>query len=118
MIRNKNLPLTDATYSATLLEHAVKLYDFAYTYRGKYSDSITDAANYYKSWSGYEDELGWAALWLYWATGKEHYLTKAEEFFPYYNDDVLSFSWDNKKAGYWVRVYSLLLCFGTQVSLQ
>ncbi len=79
----------------------MKLYDFAYRYRGKYTDSITDAFSYYNSWSGYEDELGWAALWLYWATENEDYLTKAEEFFQYYGG-TLSFSWDSKKGGYWV----------------
>ena len=47
----------DPTYSATLLSHAKQLYSFADTYRGKYSDCVTAAAAYYKSWSGYQDEL-------------------------------------------------------------
>ena len=38
----------DDTYSAELLDHARRLYDFADECRGKYSDSITDAANFYK----------------------------------------------------------------------
>ncbi|HEY1199644.1 MAG TPA: glycoside hydrolase family 9 protein, partial [Niastella sp.] len=37
----------DPSYSATLLSHAIQLYNFADTYRGKYSDAITDAAGYY-----------------------------------------------------------------------
>jgi hypothetical protein len=37
----------DANYSNTLLTHAKQLFDFANNYRGKYSDSITDAKNYY-----------------------------------------------------------------------
>jgi endoglucanase len=37
----------DATYSNTLLTHAKQLFDFANNYRGKYSDSITDADEYY-----------------------------------------------------------------------
>jgi endoglucanase len=45
----------DPTYSATLLSHAKQLYTFADTYRGKYTDAITDAAAYYNSWSGYQD---------------------------------------------------------------
>jgi len=41
---------TDPTYANTLLTHARQLYSFADTYRGKYSDCITDAAGYYRSW--------------------------------------------------------------------
>lgn len=68
----------DPTYSATLLSHAKQLYSFADTYRGKYSDCVTAAAAYYKSWSGYQDELVWGAYWLYKATGDATYLAKAE----------------------------------------
>jgi endoglucanase len=39
---------SDPVYSATLLEHARQLFDFADTYRGIYSDSIPDAAKFYK----------------------------------------------------------------------
>lgn len=38
----------DADYSATLLDHAKRLYDFADKYRGKYSDVISNAAGFYK----------------------------------------------------------------------
>jgi endoglucanase len=38
---------TDSSYANTLLTHAKQLYDFAKNYRGKYSDSITDAQSYY-----------------------------------------------------------------------
>ena len=37
----------DMGYSNTLLTHAKQLYNFADMHRGKYSDSITDAAQYY-----------------------------------------------------------------------
>ena len=39
---------TDPTYSATLIEHAKDLFNFADTYRGIYSNSIPDAAKFYK----------------------------------------------------------------------
>ena len=68
---------TDASYSNKLLAHAKELYDFADRYRGKYSDCITDAQQYYNSWSGYKDELTWGAVWLYLATGDQKYLDKA-----------------------------------------
>ncbi|WP_456843991.1 glycoside hydrolase family 9 protein [Cellulomonas sp. P5_C6] len=68
----------DPTYSAKLLTHAKQLYTFADTYRGAYSDCVTAASAYYKSWSGYQDELVWGAYWLYKATGDATYLAKAE----------------------------------------
>ncbi|WP_439379612.1 glycoside hydrolase family 9 protein [Amycolatopsis lexingtonensis] len=67
----------DPTYAATLLTHAKQLYSFADNHRGAYSNCITDAQNFYKSWSGYQDELVWGAIWLYKATGDSAYLTKA-----------------------------------------
>jgi endoglucanase len=36
-----------SNYSTNLLTHAKQLFDFANNYRGKYSDSITDARNFY-----------------------------------------------------------------------
>ena len=38
----------DSSYADTLLNHAKEIYDFGVKYQGNYSDSITDAANYYK----------------------------------------------------------------------
>ena len=35
-------------YSAELLDHAQRLFNFADNFQGKYSDSISDAANFYK----------------------------------------------------------------------
>ncbi len=72
---------SDPVYSGRLLTHARTLFDFADRYRGKYSDAIPDAAAYYNSYSGYEDELVWAAAWLYRATGEAAFLTKAESIF-------------------------------------
>ena len=56
---------TDIGYSMRLLEHAAELYEFADKYRGVYSDSIPNAASFYRSFSGYKDELVWGAAWLY-----------------------------------------------------
>jgi hypothetical protein len=94
----------DLPYSDLLLDHAIALYTFAETYKAKYSASITDAANYYQSYSGFNDELVWGAIWLYKATGNTTYLTKAR---TYYNalpnetrETVKAYSWgdnwDNK----------------------
>ena len=55
-----------------------QLYTFADTVRQGYHDCITDATSFYNSWSGYNDELVWGAIWLYRATGEAAYLAKAE----------------------------------------
>merc|ERR1711872_1117821 len=60
------------------------LYKFADDHRGVYSDSIPQAAAFYKCWSGYNDELIWGAAWLAKATNDPSYLQKAEEFADYF----------------------------------
>jgi len=92
----------DPAYAATLLTHARQLYDFAYTYRGTYTAAIPDAANYYNSYSGYNDELVWGAAWLYRATGDATYLQKAESLYAqYYTNATLHWThnWDDKTYG-------------------
>ncbi|TOF77699.1 hypothetical protein CGJ15_26735, partial [Vibrio parahaemolyticus] len=75
----------DPSYASTMLETAKELYDFADQKRENYHNSITDAAAFYRSWSGYGDELAWAALWLNRATGDAAYLTKAQEHWDEFN---------------------------------
>jgi hypothetical protein len=54
----------DIAYADRLLSSAVALYQFADTYRGKYSDSIPAVQAFYNSYSGYYDELANGAAWL------------------------------------------------------
>jgi endoglucanase len=106
---------TDSNYSKILLNHAKELYEFADKYRGKYSDCITDAADFYKSWSGYNDELVWGAIWLYLATEDLKYLNKAEHYYDYLNTETHSnlrsykwtHSWDDKAYGSYVLLAKL-----------
>ena len=101
---------SDAAYSATLLAHAKELYTFADTYRGKYSDAITDATAYYNSWSGYQDEIVWGAAWLYRATNDAAYLSKAESEYALLGNegqsDVKAYkwglAWDDKSYGCYI----------------
>ncbi|CAN1254364.1 Endoglucanase 6 [Linum perenne] len=65
---------SNPAYSRELLNHAYQLFDFANKHRGKYDSSITVAQKYYRSISGYNDELLWAAAWLYQASNNEYYL--------------------------------------------
>ncbi|XP_008792937.3 endoglucanase 15-like [Phoenix dactylifera] len=98
---------SDARYAATLLGHAKQLFDFARKYPGMYQNSIPVAGQFYSS-SGYEDELLWAAAWLYQATGDRAYLDflgSAQN-----NGGVRSmFSWDDKFVGVQTLVSKLIL---------
>ena len=55
----------------------------------------------FRSWSGYWDELAWAAAWLYKVTGEQQYLSDADGYM--FNNGVINkpheFSWDSKQAG-------------------
>ncbi|OWF56607.1 Endoglucanase E-4 [Mizuhopecten yessoensis] len=90
----------NTAYANELLSAAETLYTFANTYKGKYSDAIKDARNYYNSHSGYDDELCYSAAMLYKVTGKLEYLEQAETIFiQSQNKKPWSFSWDDKTVG-------------------
>jgi hypothetical protein len=92
-------------YAATLLDKARKMYNFANKYQRSYTSSIRDAEKFYKSWSGFKDELAWGALWLHLAeleartsSYRDSYLQLAQNHLSqagFYH----GFSWDNKTAG-------------------
>ncbi len=105
----------EPNYAATLLQHARELYAFANSFRGKYSDCITDATAFYNSWSGYRDELVWSALWLYQATQDQSYLENAINAYDDLNtepqSDIKSYrwthAWDDKGYGSYVLLAKL-----------
>ncbi|XP_059641533.1 endoglucanase 6-like [Cornus florida] len=100
------------SYANELLTRAQQLFEFADKYRGKYDSSITVAQKYYRSVSGYGDELLWAAAWLYEATDNQYYLNYLGN-----NGDALGgtgwamteFGWDVKYAGVQTLVAKLLM---------
>ncbi|MBO7563908.1 MAG: glycoside hydrolase family 9 protein [Clostridiales bacterium] len=89
---------TDPSFSKTCLTHAVSLYAFADKYK---SDAgYTAADGFYNSWSGFYDELSWAGVWLYRATGDATYLNKAKEYYPKAGQDYnWAFCWDDVHIG-------------------
>ncbi len=92
-------------YAAELLDHAEALYAFADAHPGKYSDSIPNAASFYNSWSGWQDELVWGALWLYRATGDTAWLNKAKLEYASLNSTTTynwAISWDDKSYGCYI----------------
>ncbi len=88
----------DAAYSAECLTHAKQLYDFAE--RTKSDSGYTMANGFYNSWSGYYDELAWAGVWLYLATGDTTYLNKAEQYIQSASCDYKwTMCWDDVSIG-------------------
>lgn len=106
---------TDPAYADTLLTHARQLYTFADTVRRMYHECITDATNFYRSWSGYADELVWGAVWLYRATGEAGYLARAEAGYDAQGNENQTttkmyrwtLSWDNKQYANYVLLANL-----------
>ncbi|MEM2972273.1 MAG: glycoside hydrolase family 9 protein, partial [Candidatus Bathyarchaeia archaeon] len=96
--------------NSNYLTHAKQLFDFAYSTK---SDSGYTAANgYYDSWSGFWDELAWAATWLYLATNDSAYLTKAEECVKNWGKEGQTNYWSWKWAHCWDDVH-----YGAQILL-
>ncbi|XP_057965252.1 endoglucanase 24-like [Malania oleifera] len=96
---------SDDEYSGTLLQNAMRVFQYATNYRGNYSDNPhvrSAACPFYCSYSGYQDELLWGAVWLRRATQNDSYLNyvlqNGPAFGAYYN--IFEFGWDNKHAGF------------------
>lgn len=89
---------TDKAYSEKCLSHAKSLFSFAETTK---SDAGYTAANsFYNSWSGFYDELTWAAVWLNIATGDSSYLSKAKQYEAQCGGNIKwTLCWDDKYIG-------------------
>ncbi len=74
--------------AATYLKHSKSMFDLADTVRS--DANYTAANNFYTSWSGFWDELFWAANWLYIATGDQYYLDKATSYIPNLGKEMVS----------------------------
>lgn len=88
----------DSEYAEVCLTHAKQLYDFAESTK---SDAGYTAANgFYNSWSGWNDELAWAAVWLNIATGDGSWLDKAKSYVSQCKiDPHWTLCWDDKGLG-------------------
>ncbi|XVF89014.1 hypothetical protein PTKIN_Ptkin19aG0097200 [Pterospermum kingtungense] len=83
----------DRTYSRRLLNKAKLLFQFAKSHKGTFDGECP----FYCSYSGYNDELLWAAAWLYTATHQPVYLNFITE--EGVSAVVDEFNWDLKYAG-------------------
>ncbi|ESO99349.1 hypothetical protein LOTGIDRAFT_231044 [Lottia gigantea] len=83
----------DPALAGEMLRHSEELFEFAQNYQGLYSESIPSVKEFYPS-SQFQDELCWAAAWLYRATGKFTYLDTAEQY--YVSKHSWAFNWEDK----------------------
>lgn len=88
----------DKAYAEECLAHAKSLYKFAEDTK---SDAGYTAANgFYNSWSGFNDELTWAAVWLYIATNDNSWLDKAKQYETQCEGNYKwTMCWDDKYTG-------------------
>jgi uncharacterized membrane protein len=108
---------TDVAYANTLLTHARQLFSFAEsTHPSFYVDCIPDAAGFYNSHNGDpNDEMAWAAVWLFRATGEAAFLTRARQLYATMckeSSDGLpcyqwSQSWNDKHFGTYILMAQL-----------
>ena len=77
------------------LKYAVALYNFATKYR-----KITYEQNTYASGAkDVQDDISWAAGWLYLATGEEPYLTENSKYTQVQNDWTQDYCYANSQLG-------------------
>jgi hypothetical protein len=89
---------SDMHYASRLVEKAKKLYSYAKTYQGNNGYTASNGA--YSSYSGYNDELAWGAIWLYMATNETTYLNDAKSFISLAQDGTYwGHNWDNVSNG-------------------
>ena len=87
----------DKAYADKCLKHAKELFDYAETVK---SDSGYTAANgFYNSHSGFNDELAFAAYWLFKATEDYSYLTKSATYYGGGGNAQWALCWDDKNIG-------------------
>ncbi len=94
---------SNTTYAATLISTAKVLYALAKNNPGTYMTSGTPAmqnlSTLYPS-TGFHDELGWAALWLFKATNDSSFLSDATSMFAAVQGDA------NGGSGFQVGIFN------------
>ena len=88
----------DSAYAKECLSHAKELYEFAAKYKS--DEGYTAANGFYNSYSGFYDELSFAATWLYIATGEDSYKQDAKKWFDEFGGDYKwTLGWDDVSLG-------------------
>ncbi|CAO3657334.1 unnamed protein product [Mucor hiemalis] len=100
----------NATYADELIDHAKRLYKFGTDHPGSYVTSRENAFQWATFWypsTRYEDELAWAAAWIYAATKDPFYLEEAKKWYAQASDSWTEYSWDEKGGALHVLLYTV-----------
>ncbi|XP_070565202.1 endoglucanase E-4-like [Ptychodera flava] len=98
----------DPDYADLLLNESRVLFDFADNYRGYFRECLPDGKGIYVSGSNYHDEIAWAAIWLYKATGESYYLNRSEDIYVNMtNGRPWAFGWSIADAGVHLLLYNV-----------
>lgn len=89
-----NLKNIDKEYADKCLKYAKALYNFGMKYKGS---TANHNGYFYASTNGYDDDIAWAQVWMYIATGEQTYLDQAKN--ANINDGWIH-SWDKVWGGY------------------
>jgi hypothetical protein len=73
---------TDAAYANTLVSHARQLFAFAEATHPSFYVNCIPAPFYDSRFGNPNDEMTWAAVWLFRATGETNFLTRARALYP------------------------------------
>ncbi|KAL8556203.1 hypothetical protein ACS0TY_003843 [Phlomoides rotata] len=95
---------SDPGYAKTLLRTSTRVFQYADSYRGAYSDNSNirnGVCPFYCDFDGYQDELLWGAAWLRRASNDDSYLDYLQNNGKTLGaeDSTNEFGWDNKHAG-------------------
>lgn len=92
----------DKEWSDKLRDHAIDLFERATKDKGTYMDSNHPNMRTAKEWypsHGYNDELAWAAAWIYVATGDAQWKTTTDQYIKEAGSNIGEYSWDEKLPG-------------------
>jgi len=95
----------DDKFADTLLKHAIQVYKIGKSSPGVYSAHFRSATDIYPS-TNWEDDMAWAAAWLYKATGRNKYLREAVKYWKKRYWDM-TIGWDNSGAATAVMLHTL-----------
>ena len=87
----------DPAFARRLEANARDLYALADAFRGTYNHIAAAASIYYSS--SFQDDLAWAAAWLFRLTNETHFLTEARAHFAGLGGLGTDFSWDSRGPG-------------------
>jgi hypothetical protein len=96
-----NFTDSDYSYANSCLSTARSMYSLAKAKLGNYPLNASYGVDKYYGSNSFYDDLAWAAVWLYEATGEQRFLTEAENFISQtsFGSNQWTMDWANSHLG-------------------